>query len=137
MASTLYKNGFTSLRKYWKDDLVSGFMVSLIALPLCLGIAVASGVPPMSGLIAAIVGGLFMSRVTGSFVTISGPAAGLIVVNLAAVESLGQGDLLAGYKYALAAFLVAGLIQMILGFLKVGKFGDFFPQQRFMACWRQ
>lgn len=68
-----------------------------------------------------------MSRVTGSFVTISGPAAGLIVVNLAAVESLGQGDLLAGYKYALAAFLVAGLIQMILGLLKVGKFGDFFP----------
>ncbi len=127
MSSELYKNGFSSLKKYWKDDLVSGFMVSLIALPLCLGIAVASGVPPMSGLIAAIVGGLFMSRVTGSFVTISGPAAGLIVVNLAAVESLGQGDLLAGYQYALAAFLVAGVIQMILGFLKVGKFGDFFP----------
>ncbi|MCR9249348.1 MAG: SulP family inorganic anion transporter [bacterium] len=127
MSSELYKNGVSSLKKYWKDDLVSGFMVSLIALPLCLGIAVASGVPPMSGLIAAIVGGLFMSRVTGSFVTISGPAAGLIVVNLAAVESLGQGDMLAGYKYALAAFLVAGIIQMILGFLKVGKFGDFFP----------
>ncbi len=127
MTSELYKNGFTSLKKYWKDDVISGFMVSLIALPLCLGIAVASGVPPMSGLIAAIVGGIFMSRVTGSFVTISGPAAGLIVVNLGAVESLGQGDLLAGYKFALAAFLVAGLIQMILGFLKVGKFGDFFP----------
>lgn len=127
MSAALYQNGFSSLKKYWKDDLVSGFLVSLIALPLCLGIAVASGVPPMSGLIAAIVGGLFMSRVTGSFVTISGPAAGLIVVNLGAVESLGQGDLLAGYKFALAAFLVAGAIQMILGFLKVGKFGDFFP----------
>jgi MFS superfamily sulfate permease-like transporter len=127
MSSELYKSGFASLKKYWKDDLISGFMVSLIALPLCLGIAVASGVPPMSGLIAAIVGGLFMSRVTGSYVTISGPAAGLIVVNLGAVESLGQGDMLAGYKYALAAFLIAGLIQMVLGFLKVGKFGDFFP----------
>ena len=127
MSSALFNNGFTSLKEYWKQDLVSGFMVSLIALPLCLGIAVASGVPPMSGLIAAIVGGLFMSRVTGSFVTISGPAAGLIVVNLGAVESLGQGDMLAGYKFALAAFLVAGIIQMILGFLKVGKFGDFFP----------
>ena len=127
MSSALYQNGLSSLRKYWKDDLLSGFMVSLIALPLCLGIAVASGVPPMSGLIAAIVGGLFMSRVTGSFVTISGPAAGLIVVNLGAVEALGQGDLQAGYQYALAAFLVAGIIQMILGFLKVGKFGDFFP----------
>lgn len=127
MSAELYNNGIPSLKKYWKDDLLSGFMVSLIALPLCLGIAVASGVPPMSGLIAAIVGGLFMSRVTGSFATISGPAAGLIVVNLGAVESLGQGDPLAGYKYALAAFLVAGLIQMILGFLKIGKFGDFFP----------
>ena len=127
MSSELYQNGFSSLKKYWKNDLLSGFMVSLIALPLCLGIAVASGVPPMSGLIAAIVGGLFMSRVTGSYVTISGPAAGLIVVNLGAVESLGQGDMLAGYQYALAAFLVAGVIQMILGFLKVGKFGDFFP----------
>lgn len=127
MSSELYKNGITSLKKYWKDDLTSGFMVSLIALPLCLGIAVASGVPPMAGLIAAIIGGLLMSRVTGSYITISGPAAGLIVVNLAAVESLGQGDVLAGYKYALAAFFIAGLIQMILGFLKVGKFGDFFP----------
>ncbi|MEL6562029.1 MAG: SulP family inorganic anion transporter [Bacteroidota bacterium] len=127
MSSELYKNGITSLKKYWKDDLTSGFMVSLIALPLCLGIAVASGVPPMAGLISAIIGGLLMSRVTGSYVTISGPAAGLIVVNLAAVESLGQGDMLAGYKYALAAFFIAGLIQMILGFLKVGKFGDFFP----------
>ena len=127
MGPALHNNGLPSLQKYWKKDLVSGFMVSLIALPLCLGIAVASGVPPMSGLIAAIVGGLFMSRVTGSFVTISGPAAGLIVVNLGAVESLGQGDMLAGYKFALAAFLVAGIIQMILGFLKVGKFGDFFP----------
>ncbi len=127
MESQLYNNGLTSLKKYWKKDLVSGFLVSLIALPLCLGIALASGVPPMAGLIAAIVGGLLMSRLTGSFVTISGPAAGLIVVNLSAVESLGQGDMLAGYRYALAAFLIAGVIQMILGFLKVGKFGDFFP----------
>ncbi|WP_109832387.1 SulP family inorganic anion transporter [Reichenbachiella versicolor] len=132
MASELYSNGLISLKKYWKQDVLSGFMVSLIALPLCLGIALASGVPPMAGLIAAIVGGLFMSRVTGSYVTISGPAAGLIVVNLGAVESLGampdgSVDMLLGYKYALAAFVVAGIIQLIFGFLKVGKFGDFFP----------
>ena len=79
------ETGIKGLKKYWKDDLLSGFMVSLIALPLCLGIALASGVPPMAGLLAAIVGGIFMSRVTGSFVTISGPAAGLIVVTLGAV----------------------------------------------------
>lgn len=102
--------GINGFKKHWKDDLLSGFMVSLIALPLCLGIALASGVPPMAGLLAAIVGGIFMSRVTGSHITISGPAAGLIVVTLGAVETLGQGDVLAGYKYALAAIVVAGII---------------------------
>jgi MFS superfamily sulfate permease-like transporter len=119
--------GMGALKLYWKNDLVSGFSVSLIALPLCLGIALASGVPPMAGLIAAIVGGLLMSRVTGSFVTISGPAAGLIVVTLGAVESLGGGDPVAGYQFALAAIVVAGLIQVVFGLLKVGKLGDFFP----------
>lgn len=119
--------GIAGLKKYWKDDLLSGFMVSLIALPLCLGIALASGVPPMAGLLAAIVGGLLVSRVTGSFVTISGPAAGLIVVTLGAVETLGGGDQLAGYRYAIAAIVVAGGIQFLFGLLKVGKLGDFFP----------
>ncbi|MBX2843251.1 MAG: SulP family inorganic anion transporter [Flammeovirgaceae bacterium] len=121
------KTGFAGLKAHWKDDLLSGFLVSLIALPLCLGIAIASGVPPMAGLIAAIVGGMLMSRITGSFVTISGPAAGLIVVTLGAVEGLGGGDPTMGYQYALAAIVVAGIIQVIFGLLKVGKLGDFFP----------
>lgn len=120
-------SGLAGLKAHWKDDLLSGFMVSLIALPLCLGIALASGVPPMAGLTAAIVGGLLMSRITGSHVTISGPAAGLIVVTLGAVETMGAGDALAGYKFALAAIVVAGLIQVGFGLLKVGKLGDFFP----------
>lgn len=119
--------GLAGLKAHWKDDLLSGFMVSLIALPLCLGIALASGVPPMAGLLAAIVGGMIMSRITGSYVTISGPAAGLIVVTLSAVESMGGGDPLVGYKFALAAIVVAGLIQVGFGLLKVGKLGDFFP----------
>jgi len=119
--------GLAALREGWKADLVAGFSVSLIALPLCLGIALASGVPPMAGLIAAIVGGLFVSRITGSFVTISGPAAGLIVVTLGAVESMGAGDAAAGYRFALAAIVVGGLMQLVLGMLRVGKLGDFFP----------
>lgn len=119
--------GLAGLKAHWKDDAISGFSVSLIALPLCLGIALASGVPPMAGLIAAIVGGILMSRVTGSNVTISGPAAGLIVVTLGAVESLGGGDTVAGYQFALAAIVMAGLIQVGFGLLKVGKLGDFFP----------
>jgi MFS superfamily sulfate permease-like transporter len=119
--------GLAGLKAHWKDDMLSGFMVSLIALPLCLGIALASGVPPMAGLIAAIVGGMLMFRLNGTNVTISGPAAGLIVVTLSAVESLGQGDALMGYKYALAAIVVGGILVVLFGLLKVGKLGDFFP----------
>ena len=119
--------GLTNFRKYWKADLQAGFGVSLIALPLCLGIALASGFPPIAGLFAAIVGGVLVSRINGSHVTITGPAAGLIVVNLAAIETLGQGDNEAGYKYALAAIFVAGIIITLFGFLRAGKLGDFFP----------
>lgn len=119
-----------NLKKYWKDDLLSGFSVSLIALPLCLGIAIASGFPPIAGIFAAIVGGVFVSRINGSYLTIAGPAAGLIVVNLGAIESLGgawtESDP-GGLPFALAAFVVAGLIIAGFGLLKVGKLGDFFP----------
>lgn len=114
------KNGLEGLKAYFKDDIISGFSVSLIALPLCLGIAIASGVPPLAGLIAAIVGGLIASRISGTFVTISGPAAGLIVITLGAVESMD-------YPNALGAIVIGGAIMAIFGLLKVGKVGDYFP----------
>jgi MFS superfamily sulfate permease-like transporter len=113
-----------------KNDLIAGFSVSLIALPLCLGIAFASGFPPVAGLLTAIVGGLLASRISGSFVTISGPAAGLIVISLGAAESLGGAGIetgYAGYPYALAAVVLGGVFMTLFGFLKVGKFGDVFP----------
>ncbi|MGE5387922.1 MAG: SulP family inorganic anion transporter, partial [Hyphomicrobiales bacterium] len=72
--------GLAGLKQNWRQDLIAGFLVFLIALPLCLGIAMASGFPPQTGVISAIVGGLLVSRINGSFVTINGPAAGLIVV---------------------------------------------------------
>ena len=125
--SSIPKTGFAGLAQNWKQDLISGLSVSLIALPLCLGISLASGVPPIAGIFTAIIGGILASRISGSFVTISGPAAGLIVITLSAVESLGGGDHVVGYPFALAAIVVAGLFVVLFGLLKVGKLGDFFP----------
>lgn len=130
MKTISINSGIQNLKNFWKDDLVAGFSVSLIALPLCLGIAIASGFPPIAGVFAAIVGGIFVSRFNGSYLTIAGPAAGLIVVNLGAIESLGgvwsEADP-GGLPYALAAILISGIFIAIFGFLKVGKLGDFFP----------
>ena len=123
----LPKIGIPGLLENWRSDLLSGFLVFLIALPLCLGIAMASGFPPMAGIISAIVGGLMVSRLSGSFVTINGPAAGLIVVIVDAVQSLGQGDAMAGYRYTLAAIVVASVLQVLLGVFKAGKLSAVLP----------
>jgi len=119
--------GLDALKANWRSDLLAGFFVFLIALPLCLGIAVASGFPPSAGIITAIVGGLLVSRVNGSHVTINGPAAGLIVVILGAVQTLGDGDVLAGYRYTLAAIMLAGALQVLMGVYKAGQYSAFFP----------
>ncbi|MBS1214419.1 MAG: SulP family inorganic anion transporter [Proteobacteria bacterium] len=119
--------GLSGLKASWRQDIVAGFLVFLIALPLCLGVAVASGFPPMAGILSAIVGGLLVSRLNGSHVTITGPAAGLIVVILTAVQSLGQGDAMAGYRYTLAAVVVAGGLQIALALYKAGRLAAFFP----------
>jgi MFS superfamily sulfate permease-like transporter len=124
---TVPKIGIPGLIENWRSDLLSGFLVFLIALPLCLGIAMASGFPPMAGIISAIIGGLVVSRISGSFVTINGPAAGLIVVIVDAVADLGQGDAMAGYRYTLAAIVFASVLQVLLGVFKAGKLSAFFP----------
>lgn len=121
------KDGLAGLAQNWKSDILSGFFVFLIALPLCLGISLASGAPPMSGIFAAIIGGMVVSLLGGSYVTINGPAAGLIVVIQTIVLDLGQGNLLAGYRQMIAAVAIAGFLLMIAGFFKAGKLGDFFP----------
>lgn len=118
---------FASLKEHWKSDPGAGFVVFLIALPLSLGIAMASGVPPLAGLIAAIVGGIIVSRISGSHVVINGPAAGLIVVVLHGVEVLGQGNPQAGYRGMLAVTVLAGLAMAVAGRFKAGKLGDLFP----------
>ncbi|QSA95843.1 SulP family inorganic anion transporter [Methylococcus sp. EFPC2] len=125
--NSLPATGLTGLKAHWRKDIAAGFLVFLIALPLCLGVAVASGFPPMAGILTAAVGGLLVSRINGSHVTITGPAAGLIVVILAAVQSLGQGDAMAGYRYTLAAIVISGVLQIALGYYKAGRLSAFFP----------
>ncbi|MEC4747803.1 SulP family inorganic anion transporter [Methylomicrobium sp. Wu6] len=127
MSSGSPSTGIAGLKENWRVDLLSGFLVFLIALPLCLGISMASGFPPSAGLITAIIGGIVVSRINGSFMTINGPAAGLIVVVLDAVQNLGQGDAMAGYRYTLAAIVVASALQIVLGLFKAGRLSSFFP----------
>ena len=121
------KTGLAGLAENWRADVMSGLLVFLIALPLCLGIAMASGFPPMAGIITAVIGGLFVSRISGSYVTINGPAAGLIVVILESVHELGQGDAMMGYRYTLAAIVCASVLQTLMGIFKTGKLSAFFP----------
>ncbi len=121
------KTGIAGLVQNWQSDAMSGFLVFLIALPLCLGIAMASNFPPQAGIITAIIGGVLVSRINGSFMTINGPAAGLIVVIFDSVQELGKGDAMAGYKYTLAAIVCASVIQTLMGYFKAGKLSAFFP----------
>ncbi|MCF7986258.1 MAG: SulP family inorganic anion transporter [Methylovulum sp.] len=123
----LPKTGLAGLKENWRNDLLSGFLVFLIAMPLCLGISMASGFPPSAGIITAIIGGVLVSRLSGSFVTVNGPAAGLIVVVLGAVQSLGEGDAMVGYRYTLAAIVVASAFQILMGLFKAGRLSSFFP----------
>jgi len=120
----------TAVKTFISDipkNLFSGFVVSLIALPLGLGLALASGAPPISGIIAAIVGGTVVAILGGSNVTITGPGNGLVVVILAAITTLGNGDMHQGFLFTLAAIVISGVIMIILGFLRLGSLGDFFP----------
>ena len=104
-----------------KQDAPSSLVVFLVALPLCLGIALASGAPLFSGLIAGIIGGLIVAPLSGSPLGVSGPAAGLAVIVYGAIEELGA------YPTFLAAVIVAGVVQVLLGVLKAGVIGYYFP----------
>lgn len=108
-------------------NLFSGFVVSLIALPLGLGLALASEAPPISGIIAAVVGGMVVALLGGSNVTITGPGNGLVIVLLGAITTLGEGDMYQGYLFTLAAIVLSGVLMLLLGFLKMGRLADFFP----------
>jgi MFS superfamily sulfate permease-like transporter len=109
------------------QNATSGFLVFLIALPLCLGIASASGFPAVAGVLTAIVGGVIASFVGSAPLTIKGPAAGLIVIALGAVTELGGGNPALGYQKALAVGVVAGAIQIVLALTRAGVVATIMP----------
>lgn len=106
----------------FRYDLKAGLSVFLVALPLCLGIALASNAPLFAGLVAGIVAGIVVSLLSGSEVSVSGPAAGLTVIVAGAITDLGS------YQGFLVAVILAGGIQLLLGWLKAGKLGNYFPE---------
>ena len=105
----------------FKYDFPAGLVVFLVALPLCLGIALASGAPLFSGIIAGVMGGIVCGIVSGSPLGVSGPAAGLTVIVLSAISSLGS------YEVFLVSVVLAGVLQILLGLLKAGIIGYYFP----------
>ena len=106
--------------KHWKTDVPSGLIVFLVAIPLCLGIALASGASALSGVIAGIVGGLVVTLFSNSSLGVSGPAAGLVAIVEPAINQLG-------FQNFLLAVVVAGIIQFVLGLVKAGTIGYYFP----------
>lgn len=111
----------SSFFRKWRDDLPAGLVVFLVAVPLCLGISLASEAPPFSGLIAGIVGGIVVGIVSGSSIGVSGPAAGLTAIVASAIHELGTFELF------LASVVIAGIIQLLLGILRAGFISHYFP----------
>lgn len=107
--------------KYLKSDLQAGLVVFLVALPLCLGIALASGAPLFSGIISGVIGGIVVGFFSGSQLSVSGPAAGLTAIILAAIASLGS------FETFLLAGVLAGVLQLILGYIKAGVVSNYLP----------
>ena len=104
-----------------RGDLAAGLVVFLVALPLCLGIALASGAPLFSGIVSGVIGGVVVGFLSNSSLSVTGPAAGLTAIVLTAITDLG------GFDIFLVAVILAGLIQIALGFLRAGSFSNYFP----------
>ena len=119
------KEGFKGFVENFQSDLIAAVSVSLIALPLSLGIALAAGAPAMSGILSAVVGGVVTTFFRGGHVSINGPAKGVIAVILLGITLMDDGSGQA-FNYVLGAIVVSGAIQTLLGLLKLGRLADIF-----------
>ncbi|WP_110709776.1 SulP family inorganic anion transporter [Salinicola sp. CR57] len=120
-ASNRHDRPTTLSLRHLSRDIPAGIVVFLVAIPLCLGIALASGAPPIAGLVAGMVGGLVVTMFSGSALSVSGPAAGLTVIVLDAIEQLGS------FSAFLIAVVLAGALQLLMGIFKLGRIGAFVP----------
>jgi MFS superfamily sulfate permease-like transporter len=120
--NSIPQDGIKGLKENWRSDFLAAISVSLVALPLALGIAVASEMSPMSGILSAIIGGVVTTFFRGAHLAINGPAAGLITVILGGLVMLDHN-----INYVLAAIVVSGGIQIVLGLLKLGRFAKLLP----------
>src|SRR5712675_390402 len=109
-----------NVKNFFEHDLSAALVVFLVALPLCLGIALASGAPLFSGLLTGIIGGIVVGSLSGSQLSVAGPAAGLTVIVLNAITGLGS------FETFLLAVALAGIIQIILGIIKAGTIANYF-----------
>ena len=119
------KTGIKGLTENWQSDLIAAISVALIALPLSLGIALAAGAPAMSGIFSAVVGGIVTTLYRGGHISVNGPAKGVIGVILLGIALMDDGSGQA-FNYVLAAVVVSGAIQMLLGILKLGRLAEVF-----------
>lgn len=124
------QNGIQGLR-HWQHDLLAGLVVSMVSLPLSSGIAIASGAPPIYGIISSIIAGLVFPFLGGSYVTISGPAAGLapaLLATMAALGGAGDADHVGeGYAYLLVVIFAVGVVQLVMARLKLARYAAVFP----------
>ena len=117
------------IKNHWKSDLLAGFSVALVAMPLALGVSIASDVPPLAGVMTSVIAGFLTTFYRGTSIGINGTSNGMIVITAGAMVSLADpgGAAFNAFPHVLGAFLVSGVLMTLIGALKLGRIGDMLP----------